>query len=870
MLSNQDNVKRKNVIIRIFEYVPALIDNLICWIDDLLGGVKTIKIFHNRSFLAFLLPVPVYIFIIIGPSLARDTSNIAYWRGGLSAVLLITVVLILQLVYFLQNHWRGLAWVQLGLTSALVFLTWEMANPKTVQASTDLYRHYYSLLALIAVLVSIPVAAWLRRRTVFAIPEEDLVKFHEAFSAPKVVDQGDPKKIDDIWDVVVAYFMVMLRRPLHVVAPVAIVVLAVSSEHLMIWTVIAFVLSLMLFATSIFDPEQDSFVRLFQHVFLSGGTLLVTLAIIIIAVLRLAGFDYVTTMLDAGSKPTLFSYIISTYSLFWFYDFWIDQAILDLVIEANGFPEESKIVMRHGGGRIAVVAKIDSDKMRKRMFEPAAFLRRIAQTSPLGIQESLEYNAIKAEQRFRTFASVCLLVFTGLLVSSGLFLHSINQAPGLSVKNKEECIFNLSEHLISSNKEPIIMLSASGGGTRAALYTTAVLRGLSSLNNHKINSLILASGVSGGSAALAYFAIHRPLLTSEDDSEWKRMNTVLSSPFIDDVFAGAAEFRIVSKYRLGQLLTESFQRRFLREIPLEEEKIRSTFSGAKDIGLIFNTSICGVSDVNHSSNNGASTSSAGGRLVITNLSSRFDSKFTSTSFGWEYDFPYMIVRDPDASLFAAASLSANFPPVFSNAAVVIDDHDFVWVTDGGAVENRGVISILLVLAETLESILANKEEVIQEHNLANIYIVVADASAIQPDYKSDRGLGAKFDASEQIANRLVAELIRRTNQLYKSISGKDNGIQVIYLPMPDSMRVSGTFGTHWMMPSTVTIKSPSSVKGEVELKSQDLIDLMDEMFLVENVKEFKKWIHRKWPKLDPQPIIEQTIRPWLKFKACLK
>ena len=54
---------------------------------------------------------------------------------------------------------------------------------------------------------------------------------------------------------------------------------------------------------------------------------------------------------------------------------------------------------------------------------------------------------------------------------------------------------------------------------------------------NKIDQLILASGVSGGSAALAYFAIHHP----SDDIAWEKMSETLSSPFIDDVLAGAAE-----------------------------------------------------------------------------------------------------------------------------------------------------------------------------------------------------------------------------------------------------------------------------------------------------------------------------------------
>ena len=95
---------------------------------------------------------------------------------------------------------------------------------------------------------------------------------------------------------------------------------------------------------------------------------------------------------------------------------------------------------------------------------------------------------------------------------------------------------------------------------------------------------------------------------------------------------------------------------------------------------------------------------AGSRLILTNLLID-DETFPAKGFRGvtsEY-LPYVIVQDTDQRLACGAALSANFPPVFSNAAIdlyqnercnVVDRH---WVTDGGASENRGVISLLYVL-----------------------------------------------------------------------------------------------------------------------------------------------------------------------------
>src|SRR6185295_14376182 len=61
---------------------------------------------------------------------------------------------------------------------------------------------------------------------------------------------------------------------------------------------------------------------------------------------------------------------------------------------------------------------------------------------------------------------------------------------------------DLLERQADGKRQAIIV--GSGGGTRAALYTASVLKGLHRLGVDK--EIVLASGVSGGGVALAYFA----------------------------------------------------------------------------------------------------------------------------------------------------------------------------------------------------------------------------------------------------------------------------------------------------------------------------------------------------------------------------
>jgi hypothetical protein len=849
-----------NIITKwIVEFFPGLIEFITAKTDNFFGSTQTFKFFNNRSLLSFLLPLPVFLFMLSGPS---------QWpwhlRGGLISILFITGIFIIQLIYFLfsKKRWRGMAWIHFGLLITLSASIWFLSAPEAVQASDKLYRHYYLLLAPLVMFVAIPVAFILKNFIRVLSPSPVVMnQFYNAFNAKQMAAQPQPRKYN-LLDVIRSYFMVILRKSFHVIAPVAIYIMAAEPEHLKIKAVAALLVSIMLFTTSTYDPGKNTLVSIFQRICLSGGSLFVTLIIILMALLRLLDMSYVTTVLDAGSKGTIFSYIISTYFLFWFYDFWVNQAILDLVIKGNRFSELKKTVHRHGGGRIAVVAKNDDGKDIKRIYEPSAFLMDISFKAKSNSEE-LIIESKRAQQRFRIFSSLCLILLGVILYFSGMYIKTYNQLPGLRAKSIKEAEFNLADHLLSVPDRPVIMLAASGGGTRAALYTTSVLHGLDRI--HMLDRLVLGSGVSGGSAALAYFAIYRPeLISNNDDTEWQRMYATLSSPFIDDVLAGAAEIRITLNTRLGQLLTDSFARRFPDKSNTREGSERITLREIDDMGLIFNTAYCGSEKTHNVPGYGIPISRNVGRLSITNIETYFDRKKADNPCTWELDLPYYIVRDPDVSLFAAASLSANFPPVFSNAAVEINDEKY-WVTDGGAVENRGIISILLALKETLGNILANSKYTEDRASIADIHIIVADAGAFDPYYSSDRGLGAKSDAAEKIANRLISELIDKIREMHKTISGRENGIMVTYLPMPDSLRASGTFGTHWMMPDKVIVKNLFSDKNGVDLNSDELIALIDAIFCDDSFE----YINRIWPDIDPDKVMGYTDKKWKNLKGCL-
>ena len=95
----------------------------------------------------------------------------------------------------------------------------------------------------------------------------------------------------------------------------------------------------------------------------------------------------------------------------------------------------------------------------------------------------------------------------------------------------------LDDHMRDGNRQPAFLIAASGGGTRAALYTASVLEGLA--KQGRIQDVIMGSGVSGGGASLAYFAGNRPLLARGDKNAWDTFFDTMRMPFIQDVLSGA-------------------------------------------------------------------------------------------------------------------------------------------------------------------------------------------------------------------------------------------------------------------------------------------------------------------------------------------
>jgi hypothetical protein len=253
--------------------------------------------------------------------------------------------------------------------------------------------------------------------------------------------------------------------------------------------------------------------------------------------------------------------------------------------------------------------------------------------------------------------------------------------------------------------------------------------------------------------------------------------------------------------RLGLLLKESFDRQW--ETPTN----RTNLAEVDDIGLIFNTTLAGelvcptlhcggktVEDAEPSLRSETKSTLAGGRLLLTNLNLPEEITGRSLEPGSSVPLP-VVLSGASISLQQAAALNANFPPVFSNAAIDVDDQKRYWITDGGAAENRGMEMMLYALRLTLAKMKSDE--------LPPVYVVVADASAFSDAYTQHRGVSSLAGAGSHFASHVDSELIESIRLLYQSHPDR---FHFSYVMMPDRLRESGSFGTHWMLQSQITVR----------------------------------------------------------------
>ena len=460
----------------------------------------------------------------------------------------------------------------------------------------------------------------------------------------------------------------------------------------------------------------------------------------------------------------------------------------------------------HGSSQLAVSRNSQDLEHNYGVFERSDLLRRLMECLPAADQP--EGQKLLHELRLKTKAyfhvlnvSLAALFVCFFALSLNHFNWSwlpwgdrepmviasrfadINDYQKTQLKSLETLLFDQVKARDADSRPHVILIAASGGGTRAALYTSSLLNGLRRIN--QLQNVQLVSGVSGGGAALAYFASHRQrLLADKPDLDvldpdankaWPRYHETMAFAYITDVLRGSCEPRIVLRTTIGKLLAESFDRQFWTD---PGEPVAKSM-GELPIGLILNTTLAGSAppDFAYPKNSSftlfnprfASGLHAGSRLILTNLkdADAFPPAQSKDPI-CEY-LKYQVVQDPRIQVVDAAALNANFPPIFPNEPVdIVDGHQLLgryWVTDGGAQENRGEISLLFAVRRAIEELKTEGRHLVLPH----IHVVIAEASGGSVQYSNDQGLSAATGASAELANRFAYELETQIGKLYEEL-----------------------------------------------------------------------------------------------------
>ena len=566
---------------------------------------------------------------------------------------------------------------------------------------------------------------------------------------------------------------------------------------------------------------------LLQENLFRGGGLVISLAAIALAAGRLVGSTYVTTIFDSAAWWTITVLFATAYVLAWWFDYWcyrlLTERIIRLIgpgvpdreavpydlnpeIKATSVPPQGRFVQAHGSGRILAIQG-EGKKLRFQAWSALDAVQLLASSGAPGGKAKPGPGLVSL--RATSYLSLAMGSFVLIVYLSGLYLHKGRQAAELAVNAMAEPTLDLRELLLSKSKdaavnEPLIVVAASGGGTRAAVYTASVMEAIARAG--KGERVAFVSGVSGGGAALAYFAGHEDeLVKNRTDAAWDAYFDVMTKPFIRDVLVRSTQWSVVGQDRLGMLLRDSFQQRW--NMPNGAMKMGQI----NQLGLMLNTSLAGefvspegegctrpLIETEQEHRKDTSSSLAGGRLVLTNL--KFPVAIQQDPLEPDVGDPKLpvMIQSTGVRLEDAAALNANFPPVFSDAAIDDGCWKRYWVTDGGAVDNRGMEMMLLALEKTL-SFMKEKGD-----TLPPLHFVIADASALSVEFEQDRGVSSLSGAGAHFASHLDAALYSEIQELYGSEAASK--LTMSYVTMPDILRESGSFGTHWMLQETIRVR----------------------------------------------------------------
>jgi hypothetical protein len=611
-------------------------------------------------------------------------------------------------------------------------------------------------------------------------------------------------------------------------------------------------------------PRRAQLLIAVERWFLLGTPRVISTAIIVLAVARLLGVQYVSMLLDVVPVRVSVTFLVMTYVVVWFFEYWINrwagERLLGLLADSTSAREgfvpcafdagamlpwanaPDRVIALHGPGRFIAHGWFErrypmaGERKREQAFTTYGLVELF---DVLGSREPIgELHAQDVSRRvslyFAMVNMLLMVVLTIILVwhldwsrplSIDPIVHASATSPGLSGSTAlrqaaRQPGDRLASRLLAQASEgrPSLVIAASGGGMRASIYTAVALEGLGRID--RARDIVMLSGGSGGGISAAVFASRLESLRASNpadeppDGAWSRFIRAASQPYIQDVFEGAGELRIAGGASLAVLMQESLERRAFAADMTNVD----TFGELGPAALILNTAIGGhpysdsellqgrVAAPGRSCDSQARpyANLSGGRLVFTNLDNL--SGFPNPSVdGPDMWFPYRVVTDGDVKLAAASALTANFAPIFSNARVRLITRDSADCPAQSYFVTDGGATEDLALASALYALRGTLSQLDAER-LSDVHVLVFEATAINYDYVNDRGLQAETGGTKVRATAgLTQALIKEVGSLMEM---RGAALRVHYLPLPVAFRSRGDFGTRWMYARNISVANP--------------------------------------------------------------
>jgi glycerophosphoryl diester phosphodiesterase len=382
-----------------------------------------------------------------------------------------------------------------------------------------------------------------------------------------------------------------------------------------------------------------------------------------------------------------------------------------------------------------------------------------------------------------------LPLFTILLVLAGLFsifnindnhqIRRVDNNPAPQIPDLNTAFTDWLNNRCDRNPDPnvpypVFIVSAEGGGSRTAYFTSLVLSAIQDRNPQFAHHLFGISGVSGGSVGGTVFAaltdkyVQRnpgaPCTFANKQNMQSMTNAILGQDLLSPVLAGALYPDLIQRFLFWPVA------RFDRARALEDGLGQAWFkaTGSRDFSR--------AHSFYELSNNFANRSTpalflnttqveTGQRMVVSSLAlSTKDGAADDNLSGLLSIGRIPKIVSPNLSLATAAFLSARFPVITPPGSIGPKNERSRYV-DGGYFENSGTATLIdLIFALPLDQNSQQKDSTQQPQQKIKLIVINIGTDPVDLKYSS-RGIGEITGPIVALLNTRSARGDSATNQL---------------------------------------------------------------------------------------------------------